>query len=393
MASSVKEVRVFACGIGNCFKSFAEAVCAFTAKPASKDMDRGVLYADVGGYHVEHIKLVGGFDVDIRKIGKRLNEAIYELPNCAIDLCTREEVNSVEMGMVYPGPILDGVSPVMLAETNKSKTFLTYGEETIPLTKVQIIALLKELRVDVLVNYLPTGSQVATEFYVECALEAGVNVCNCIPVFIASTEIWEARFKEKGLLIIGDDYRSGVGASVLSAAIEELFAKRHSLIHRHVQINYGGNTDFKNLCGNRHASKKISKERVLTDPLQTMYPEEDHSDHYVFAGPACYIEPMGDQKVATFRIEGEGILGAPLILDMRLQVEDSPNSCAIGLLACRMLKVASEMGLVGSLRGASCFTQKSPPYPFLLFDDAIKEVEALTRRELTDNLRKYNLPA
>jgi myo-inositol-1-phosphate synthase len=245
-------------------------------------------------------------------------------------------------------------------------------------------------KIDVLLNYLPVGSQEATEFYVEGCLEAKVPFVNCIPVFIVSDKKWEARIKKAGIPAIGDDMRSQLGASVMSQALQELFFNRGCTVQFHEQTNHGGNTDFLNMMdASRLASKKISKENVIrsqNDLRNIPVPKNG-----IYAGPSSYIAYHGDNKVAHFRIEAKGFGGAPLIFDARLSVQDSPNSAGVVIDAIRYVTVAREMGLVGSLRGPSAATQKTPPTQMMI-DDAHKECEALAKRKLTDSLIAYNLP-
>jgi myo-inositol-1-phosphate synthase len=238
----------------------------------------------------------------------------------------------------------------------------------------------------VLINYLPVGSQLATEFYAEICLELGISLVNCIPVFIASDEVWEQRFIDAGIPIIGDDMRSQFGASIVSQMLQELAFERGHHVKAHIQRNVGGNTDFLNMEDkNRLKSKKISKENVIR--AQNDIRGISTADSFLHAGPSEYIAYYGDNKVANFRLELEGFMGAPVIFDAQLSVQDSPNSAGVVIDAIRYVYVARELGLVGALRGPSASTQKTPPEQ-MMFSDAIYECHALAKRELTESTRK-----
>ena len=315
-------------------------------------------------------------------MGAALNEAIFSPPNCcfAVDASVRGAAGSPVVRMA---PVLDGVAPHMLAHEPASRSFRL--SDAAPDSAEAVVAELLAARADVLINYLPVGSQAATEFWAEAALAAGVPFLNCIPVFIASDAAWEARFVAAGLPLIGDDMRSQFGASVLSQMLQELAFDRGHTVQAHIQQNCGGNTDFLNMCDRgRLASKKISKENVIRS--QNTIRGVPTEGSFLFAGPSDYIAHYGDTKVATFRLELKGFGGAPVVFDARLQVEDSPNSAGVVIDAIRFLKVACEMGICGALRGASAFTQKTPPQQ-LMFRDAKAECDALAARELTDKTR------
>lgn len=295
---------------------------------------------------------------------------------------TPESLAHLPRVVVTSAPVLDGVAPHMLEAPAHASFRLTAAP---PATRDAILRELADARVDVVVNYLPVGSQRATEFWAEVCLEGGIAFCNCIPVFIASDPAWEARFVAAGLPLIGDDMRSQFGASVLSQMLQELAFDRGHTVRAHIQQNVGGNTDFLNMTDrSRLASKKVSKENVIRAQNEIRGVPTEGS--FLFAGPSDYISHYGDQKVATFRLELEGFGGAPVTLDARLAVQDSPNSAGVVIDAVRFLKVARELGLRGSLRGASAFTQKSPPEQ-LMFKDAKAECDALAARALTDRTR------
>lgn len=382
------KIRVAILGVGNCASSLVQGVEYYTNYPEKKS---GLMTDDIGGYRAADITFVCGFDVDERKIGKSLKEAIFEKPNCTMVLY--DQIASE--APIYPSVVLDGVSPMMssypesqrfvVAEALKVTDLLdikvSYDKSVVDHYREQIIQQLKEHRVEVLINYLPVGSQIATEFYAEICLELGISLVNCIPVFIASDPVWEQRFIEAGIPIIGDDMRSQFGASILSQMLQELAFERGHHVKAHIQRNIGGNTDFLNMEDkNRLKSKKISKENVIRAQNDIRNISTENS--FLHAGPSEYIAYYGDNKVANFRLELEGFMGAPVILDAQLSVQDSPNSAGVVIDAIRYVYVARELGIVGALRGPSAATQKTPPAQ-MMFSQALEECRALAHRQLT----------
>ena len=317
----VQAIRVGVIGIGNCASALIQGVALARTRSATLN---GVTYADIGGYSAADIEFVAAWDVDARKVGTPMAEAIFAPPNCCMRLVSAsgEELASLgsEAPIVEMAPILDGVAPHMLTHPVESESFRVSDAAEPSLESV--VALLKERRIDVLVNYLPVGSQEATEWWVNACLAAGVAFCNCIPVFIASDPAWEAKFVAARLPIIGDDMRSQFGASVLSQMLQELAFDRGHDVKAHIQQNVGGNTDFLNMLDkSRLASKKISKENVIRSQNDIRGVPTDGS--FLFAGPSDYISHYGDNKIATFRLELEGFGGAPVTLDARLSVQVS----------------------------------------------------------------------
>lgn len=382
----MKKIRVAVVGVGNCAKSLIEGVALYS-KTGQTD---GLAFPEIGGYKAENIEFVLAYDVDPRKVNHILSHAIIAKPNCAMRFDVNYE-SLAEVGgltVVKMGMVLDGVAAHM-ADFDEDEAFRIDEESEQPTPK-QIVQDLIDHKVDVLLNYLPVGSQIATEHYVECCLAAKVPFVNCIPVFIASDKKWEERIKEAGIPAIGDDMRSQLGASVLSQALQELFFNRGMKVKFHEQTNHGGNTDFLNMMDqSRLASKKISKENVIrsqNDIRGIPVPKNG-----IYAGPSSYIAYHGDNKVAHFRIEAEGFGGAPVIFDARLSVQDSPNSAGVVIDAIRYLQVAREMGMVGSLRGPSAATQKTPPTQMMI-QDAHAECEALAHRQWTGSTLKHNSP-
>lgn len=372
-------IRVAIVGVGNCASALVQGV----AVAQSGEQLRGVTYALIGGYAARDLNFVAAFDVDARKVGKPLGEAIFAPPNCCFKIArSPQSAACLPAVEVLSAPLLDGVAPHMLDAPEHASFRLT---DAPALSREAIVDALQEQQVHVLINYLPVGSQAASEFWAGVCLDVGVALCNCIPVFIASDPAWEARFIARGLPLIGDDMKSQVGASVLSQMLQELAFDRGHTVKAHIQQNVGGNTDFLNMIDkSRLASKKISKENVIRSQNDIRGVSTEGS--YLFAGPSDYIEYYGDNKVATFRLELEGFGGAPVTLDARLSVQDSPNSAGVVIDAVRFLQVAHEMGISGSLRGASAFTQKTPPAQ-MLFKNAKAECDALAQREFTDMTR------
>ena len=371
-----KKINVAVVGVGNCFSSLYQGINFY--KDRDEEIIPGVTYKRIGGYHPADINIVAAFDIDRRKVGRILKEAIFAKPNCARVFNT----NLPEGPIVQMGNILDGVSEHML-QAEEDYSFRISDEDS-----VDIVSILKERKVDILLNYCPVGSQEATEYYAQCALDAGVAFCNCIPVFIASNPIWEKRFIDCGLCLIGDDMRSQFGASILSQMLQELAFDRGVKVKFHQQINIGGNTDFLNMMDqSRLESKKESKENVIRaqNDIRNI-PVEKNS---LFAGPSTYIPYLKDNKVAYFNLRLEGFGGAPMDVDIKLSVQDSENSAGVVIDALRFLKVAMEMGMVGSLRGPSAFTQKTPPEQ-LMFKDAKEECDLLSNRKWSELTLKYN---
>lgn len=364
-----KKIKVAIVGLGNCASSLIQGINYYRNRNQT-DVP-GVMYADIGGYSPMDIDVVAAFDVDERKVGKPISEAIFELPNN-----TRVfETNIKENVIVQMGMPLDGVASHM-ANYHDEVNFLVADEPHVDVTRV-----LQERNVDLVINYLPVGSQKATEFYVNAALQAGVAFLNCIPVFIASDPKWEKRFVDAGLPIIGDDMKSQFGASILSQVLQETLFNRGHSVEFHQQLNVGGNTDFANMMDqSRLASKKTSKENVIrckNDIRGIPVPKDG-----IYAGPSSFVPYLKDNKVAYVKVLAHGFGGAPVEIDCKLSVQDSPNSAGVVIDAIRFLKVASELGIVGSLRGPSAWTQKTPPEQMTI-EDAKLECDALASRTLT----------
>jgi myo-inositol-1-phosphate synthase len=365
-----RKIRIAVVGVGNCSSALLQGINYYRHRN-QKDVP-GVMYPDIGEYAADDIEVVAAFDVDKRKVGIPISEAIFSDPNNTPTFHTDiDDDTVVEMGIP-----LDGIAAHM-ADYHEDVNFKVSNEPHADITRI-----LKDREVDIVVNYLPVGSQKATEFYVNAAIQADVAFLNCIPVFIASNPVWEKRFVDAGLPIIGDDMKSQFGASILSQILQETLFNRGHSVEFHQQLNVGGNSDFANMMDqSRLASKKISKENVIrsqNDIRGIPVPKDG-----IYAGPSTFIPYLKDNKVAYIKVLAKGFGGAPVEIDCKLSVQDSPNSAGVVIDAIRFLKVAREMGIVGSLRGPSAWTQKTPPKQMTI-EDAKLECDALASRSFTD---------
>jgi len=374
--------KVAIVGVGNCCSALVQGIAIAKAE---KRLLQGLTYEKIYGYAASSIDVVAAFDVDERKVGYTLREAIFKEPNCCVKLIQDEdELNQISNTIVLNGPVLDGVAPHM---ENKVNGFCIDRTRYI-IDESEIQDILLEREVDILINYLPVGSQIATEFWAQVCLNTGISFLNCIPVFIASDPEWEKRFYDKGIPIIGDDMRSQFGASVLSQMLQELAFDRGHKVKCHIQQNIGGNTDFYNMMDKtRLKSKKISKENVIRSQNVIRNVQDDS---FLYAGPSDYIEHYKDNKIAYFRLELEGFGGAKVEFDAKLSVQDSPNSAGVVIDAIRFLMAARKLKLRGSLRGASAFTQKTPPQQ-LMFSEAKNECDMLAKGEISDRVKNENM--
>lgn len=365
----MKTIHIAIVGVGNCSSSLLQGIQYYTAK--SPENVTGLLHWDIGGYLPSHIKVVAAFDVDERKVGKDVHEAIFAPPNCTTAFAPDLEPAGVTVQM---GRVLDGVSPHM--ENYEAEH--TFVQADLPEPSLEaVVALLKETQVDVLLNYLPVGSQKATEFYAQCALEAGVAFINNIPVFIASNKKWADLFKEKKIPIIGDDIKAQLGATITHRSLVDLFKKRGVKLERTYQLNTGGNTDFLNMLNHeRLNSKKESKTEAVQAVTSKRLCKND-----IHIGPSDYIPWQKDNKVCFIRMEGRLFGDVPMNIELRLSVEDSPNSAGVAIDLIRCAKVAVDRGIGGVLEAPSSYFCKHPPqqYPddiaFTLTEDFIKDTQ------------------
>lgn len=406
------KIRVAIVGVGNCAKSLVEGV-EFYSRPENFDMP-GIQFWDIGGYKPEDIEFVVGFDVDERKIGKPINEAIYENPNCAMDIVSPEEMKEIPSGKVYAAPLLDGVAPHML-DLPDNITFKPASglPESGPISAMEISQILRNNDVDVIINYLPVGSEEGTMWWVQRALGAGCHFVNCIPTLIDTQTTMEVEqaFIDAGLTFVGSDMRSQFGASRLSEVLQGALTDAGLFVTQHIQENkacgasqgkehimsgVSANTDFANMAAqDRLKGKHISKENVLVG--QEVVRGNDVGGRTMYAGPSLTVfqRPGGeyigsDNKVANLDIIAFGFGGARYELTARLSVQDSPNSAGVVISAIRFCRVASEMDIVGYLRGPSAYTQKTPPVQ-MTSQHALEECYALANRELTDITKKQCL--
>ncbi len=337
-------VRVAIVGVGNCASALVQGIHKY--RDAAPDtFVPGLMHVDLGGYHVRDIEIVAAFDVDRRKVGHDVSEAIFSEPN-----------NTVRFAEVPPL----GVT-VQRGETRDGLgTYLKEVIDEAPQAPVDIAQVLRHTRADVLVNYLPVGSEQATRFYMEQALAAGCAVVNCIPVFIAREAMWRRRFEEHGLPLIGDDIKSQVGATIVHRVLARLFQDRGVRLERTSQLNVGGNTDFLNMLErSRLESKKISKTTSVTSQI-----DEELAAQDVHVGPSDYVPWLTDRKWAHIRLEGRSFGDVPLNLELKLEVWDSPNSAGVVIDAVRCAKIGLDRSIGGALEGPSAYFMKSPPVQF-----------------------------
>lgn len=359
-----KKIRVAIVGVGNCASSLVQGIHYY--KNAKDDeFVPGLMHVNFGGYHINDIEVVAAFDVNSNKVGKDVGDAIYAAPNNTTVFCKVPKTGVT----VTRGPLLDGV--------NK------YTAEVVPVktgqVAVDVVQVLKDAKADAVINYLPVGSQQATEFYAQAAIDAGCGFVNCIPVFIASNPKWAKKFKDAGLPVIGDDIKAQVGATITHRTLVNLFLDRGMKVERTYQLNTGGNTDFLNMLErDRLQYKKISKTEAVSSQIeargQTIDPENIH------VGPSDYVPWQKDNKVCFLRIESKHFGDVPMNLELRLSVEDSPNSAGVAIDSIRCLKLAMDNKLAGAIIEPAAFFQKHPP----------KQIEDRKARELVEKfIDKY----
>jgi myo-inositol-1-phosphate synthase len=340
---SEKQIKLAICGIGNCASSLIQGISRFST---SGELT-GLKYRVINGYKLSDVQIVAAFDIDNRKVGKDVSEAIFESPNNTLIFQDKIEKMGV---IVQKGPTLDGIAPHTGNFPENQRIVEYKGPD------VDVVSVLRESGAEIFINYLPVGSQVATEFYANACLEAGVHFINAIPVFIASDEKWRKKFSDKGLCLIGDDIKSQVGATIVHRLLSRLFNKRGVDIEKTYQLNVGGNTDFLNMKDNaRIISKKVSKTQSVRSQISSQI-----SDDNVHIGPSDYVPWLKDNKVAFIRLEGFLFGGAPIELDVRLSVEDSPNSAGVMVDVIRFMKLAIENKNYDLVDIVSAYGFKSP---------------------------------
>jgi len=338
------KLRVAIIGVGNCASSLVQGV-EFYKKAKDDEMIPGLMHVNLGGYHIRDIEFSAAIDIDANKVGKDLSDAIFTWPNNTLQFSKVPKTGiTVQRGMTH-----DGLGYYLSQIIKKA-----------PGDTVDIVKLLKETKTDVVVNYLPVGSEEATKWYVEQILLAGCGFVNCIPVFIAREQYWQKRFKEAGVPVIGDDIKSQVGATIAHRVMTRLFHERGVKLERTSQLNVGGNTDFLNMLErSRLESKKISKTNAVTSQLPYEMPKGT-----VHIGPSDYVEWLSDRKWAYIRMEGTTFGNVPLNVEMKLEVWDSPNSAGVVIDAIRCCKIAMDHGLSGPLMAPSSYFKKSPPVQY-----------------------------
>jgi len=347
-------INVAIIGVGNCASSLVQGV-HYYREVRDNDAVPGLMHVNLGGYHIGDINFVAAIDVDRKKVGKDLAEAIYTPPNNTFTFCQVPPIGvRVSRGMTH-----DGLGKYLSEVITKA-----------PGPTEDIVSILRETKTDLVVNFLPVGSEEATKWYIEQVLTAGCGFVNCIPVFIAREKYWQSRFKEKGLPVVGDDIKSQVGATIAHRVLTTLFRERGVKLERTYQLNFGGNTDFLNMLEReRLESKKISKTQAVTSQLDyKMEPENIH------VGPSDYVPWLGDRKWCYVRMEGRTFGDVPLNIEAKLEVWDSPNSAGVVVDAIRCCKLAMDRGISGALVGPSAYFMKSPPIQYK-DDDARRMVE------------------
>ena len=335
------KINVAVIGVGNCASSLVQGV-HYYAKAKEGEFIPGLMHINLGGYHISDVNFVAAFDVDKNKVGLDLSKAIFAPPNNTYKFCDVPTIGvKVQRGMTH-----DGLGK-----------YLSQIIEKAPGPTVDIVKVLKDTKTDVVINYLPVGSEEATKWYIEQVLAAGCGLVNCIPVFIAREKYWQERFFEKELPIIGDDIKSQVGATIVHRVLTRLFRDRGVKLERTYQLNFGGNTDFLNMLEReRLESKKISKTNSVTSQLDYKIPPDD-----IHVGPSDYVPWLKDRKFCHIKMEGTTFGDVPLNAEVKLEVWDSPNSAGVVIDAVRCCKLALERGLKGALLGPSAYFMKSPP--------------------------------
>ena len=357
--TSKKKVRVAIVGVGNCASSLVQGV-QYYREAKAEDFVPGLMHVDLGGYHISDIEFSTAFDIDQNKVGKDISEAVFAAPNNTYRFSDVPRLGA----KVYRGMTHDGLGKYLSRVITKS-----------PKKTNDIVKILKDTGTDVVINYLPVGSETATKWYVEQILQAGVGFVNCIPVFIAREQYWQDRFKEANLPMIGDDIKSQVGATIVDRMLARLFRERGVKLERTMQLNVGGNTDFYNMLEReRLESKKISKTNAVTSQL-----DYDLGEDNVHIGPSDYVAWLTDRKWAFIRLEGRTFGDVPLNVEMKLEVWDSPNSAGVVIDAVRMVKLALDRGISGTLEGPSAYLMKSPPIRY--HDDIAREMTETFIRE------------
>jgi myo-inositol-1-phosphate synthase len=368
----MSRIRIAIAGVGNCASSLIQGIEHYRTARGTEREAVGLMHPVLGGWRVEDIEVVAAFDIDARKVGKPLEQAVFAPPNNTKVFCADLPATGVTVQM---GEVHDGVAPHMASYPAHQRF------EPSSLKAVDVVRVLRETRAEVLVSYMPVGSQQATEYYAQACLDAGVGFVNCVPCFVVSDPKWAARFTAKGLPCVGDDIKAQVGATITHRTLARLFADRGAAIDCTYQMNTGGNTDFLNMLNrDRLSSKKISKTEAVQSQLDVPLPPDQ-----IHIGPSDYVPFLKDNKVCFIRIEAQGFGGVPLNLELRLSVEDSPNSAAVVVDAVRCCKLAKDAGVAGPILPASAWCMKHPPQQMydreakLALEEFVNEAQAKIR--------------
>ena len=346
------KIKIAIVGIGNCASSLIQGICYYKDKDEKNAI--GLMHWDIGGYKPYDIEVVAAFDIDKRKVGQDVADAIFELPNCTTVFCKDVPKTGT---IVRMGRVMDGFSDHMRDYDDKYTFVLADKPEP---DKDEIVRVLKDSGTEILLNYLPVGSEKAVRFYTECALEAGVAFENNMPVFIASDPVWAKRFEEKNIPVIGDDIKAQLGATITHRTLTDLFRKRGVKLERTYQLNTGGNTDFLNMLSH---SRLVSKRKSKTEAIQSVAAERLDEEN-IHIGPSDFVPWQKDNKICFLRMEGKLFGDVPMNLELRLSVEDSPNSAGIVIDAVRCIKLALNRGEGGVLYPPSAYFMKHPPRQF-----------------------------
>ena len=348
----MSKVRIAIVGAGNCASSLVQGL-EYYRDASSEDAVPGLMHVELAGYHIRDVEVVAAFDVDAKKVGRDLSEALVSEPNNTIRFADIPHLGV----QVSRGRTLDGLG-----------TYYRQVIEESDAPEVDVVRTLEESGADVLVCYLPVGSEEAAKFYAQCAIDAGVAFVNCLPVFIASDVTWAKKFADAGVPIVGDDIKSQVGATIVHRILTKLFEDRGVHLDRTYQLNFGGNMDFMNMLEReRLASKKVSKTQSVQSQMRKALPKHD-----IHIGPSDHVPWLEDRKWAQIRLEGTSFGDVPLTIELKLEVWDSPNSAGIVIDALRCAKLALDRGVGGPLIGPSAYFMKSPPVQFS--DEAAREM-------------------
>jgi myo-inositol-1-phosphate synthase len=374
----MSKIKIAIVGVGNCVSSLIQGIHYYRDKNAQDAI--GLMHFEINGYKPGDIEVVAAFDVDKRKVGQDVHEAIFAKPNCTTVFCPDLPLSGV---LVRMGKILDGIANHM-QDYPENNTFVLSEEPE--LTEKEIVKVLKESGTQILLNYLPVGSEEATRFYANCALETGVAFINNIPVFIASDPLWAKRFEDKNIPIIGDDIKSQMGATITHRILTDLFKKRGVKLERTYQLNTGGNTDFLNMIEHK---RLVTKKKSKTEAVQAVAAKR-LDDENIHVGPSDYVPWQKDNKVCFIRMEGKLFGDVPMNLEMRLSVEDSPNSAGVAIDAIRCAKLALDRDRGGVLQAPSAYFCKHPARQFT-DDEAFTMVEDFINEDSVLSLKTLKL--